>query len=98
MPPPLVLALALLSLSAAVVAGLSQVSSGGRARVSGARRGVVSGAPAMAKRPPPPPAKAAPEAASARGVEPKYLYALGVFLLACLGNKQFMHGGLFPSM
>jgi len=49
----------------------------------------------MAKKPSP----ASPVQAEEKsgGVEPKYLYALGVFLLACLWDKQFMHGGIFPN-
>ena len=35
------------------------------------------------------------EAPKKKGVEPKYLAALGVFFLAALWDKQYMHGGLF---
>ena len=30
-----------------------------------------------------------------KGLEPKYLVALGVFFLAALWDKQYMHGGIF---
>jgi hypothetical protein len=32
-----------------------------------------------------------------KGVEQKYLVALGVFFLAALWDKQFMHGGILPN-
>lgn len=35
------------------------------------------------------------EAPKKKGVEPKYLAALGVFFLAALWDKQYMHGGIF---
>jgi hypothetical protein len=35
------------------------------------------------------------EAPKKNGIEPKYLAALGVFFLAALWDKQYMHGGIF---
>jgi len=42
------------------------------------------------------PVPVAVETPEKKGLEQKYVNAIIVFLLACLWDKQFMHGGIFP--